>query len=66
MRIEMKMQFATIKRCFTDCVKDFHAGELTANEKSWIQNCAARDMECFIKMATIMQSQQQSMGGQRF
>ena len=50
-RMEMKMQFATIKHCFTDCINDFRDDALSAREKTCLQNCAARDLGAFQAMA---------------
>jgi hypothetical protein len=38
----MHMMMSIMKGCFSDCVTDFKAGELSGNEKSCVQNCAKR------------------------
>ena len=38
----MHMMMGTIKTCFSDCVTDFRSQDLTANEKSCLQNCSKR------------------------
>ena len=52
-RMEMRMQFATIKNCFTDCVTNFRDDALTGGEKQCLQNCATRDLQAFQAMASI-------------
>ena len=34
MKAQMRMQFAMIKSCFSDCVQSFRDDALTSNEKS--------------------------------
>ena len=63
-RMEMKMQFATIKNCFSDCVQSFRDDQLSQNEKQCLQNCATREMQAFMTMASIQGQIQQRMGGQ--
>ena len=46
----------TMKYCFTDCVTDFRAGDLSANEKTCLKNCAARS---FLTMQSLSQMQEQ-------
>jgi len=62
MKAQMKMQFAMIKSCFTDCVQDFGADQLAASEKSCLQNCAMRELQTFQLMAGIQQNMM-SRGG---
>ena len=62
-RMEMRMQFATIKHCFTDCVTNFRDDALSTGEKSCLQNCAARDLQAFSAMAQIQGIIQQRTGG---
>ena len=38
----MKMMMSTWKTCFSDCVTDFRAGDLSQSEKTCLQNCAMR------------------------
>ena len=61
-KAQMKMQFAMIKSCFTDCVQDYGSDQLTGNEKSCLQNCAVRELKTFQLMATIQQNMM-SRGG---
>jgi len=51
MKAQMKMQFGMIKNCFLDCVQSFRDDQLTASEKSCLQNCAMRDIQTFQLMA---------------
>ena len=47
MKAQMKMQFAMMQSCFKDCVQSFRDDQLTANEKSCLQNCAMRELQTF-------------------
>ena len=53
MKAQMKMQFQMIKSCFTDCVQSFRESELSANEKSCLQNCAMREIQTFQTMSNL-------------
>ena len=63
-RMEMKMQFATIKNCFTDCVQTFRDDSLNSSEKTCLQNCAMRDLQAFQAMAAIQETMSQRSGMQ--
>ena len=63
-RMEMRMQFATIKNCFTDCVQNFRDDALSSGEKTCLQNCASRDLQAFQAMAAIQNTIQQRSGMQ--
>ena len=53
MKAQMKMQFQMIKGCFTDCVQSFRESELSASEKSCLQNCAMREIQTFQTMSNL-------------
>ena len=55
MKAQMKMQFAMIKNCFTDCVISFREQGLTQKEKTCLQNCAIRDIGSFQQMGAIQE-----------
>ena len=56
MKAQMKMQFAMIKSCFTDCVQNFRDDQLSASEKSCLQNCAMREIQTFQAMSQLQQT----------
>ena len=62
MKAQMKMQFAMMQSCFKDCVQSFRDDQLTANEKSCLQNCAMRELQTFQTMAETQQTMM-SRGG---
>ena len=62
MKAQMRMQFAMIKSCFTDCVTSFRDDQLSANEKKCLQNCALREINTFQLMAQTQQTMM-SRGG---
>ena len=53
MKAQMKMQFAMIRQCFTDCVQNFRDDQLTSNEKSCLQNCARIEVATFQLMGDL-------------
>ena len=62
-KAQMRMQFAMIKSCFTDCVQNFGDDQLSSSEKSCLQNCALREIQTFQLMANLQQSIMQRGGG---
>ena len=66
-RIQMKMQFAMINACYTDCVSAFSSGDISAQEKACLSNCGSRGvalMHLFQKVNAESQGGQQGgMGG---
>ena len=38
----MHMMMSIMKNCFSDCVSDFRAADLSSNEKTCVQNCSKR------------------------
>ena len=53
MQISFKIMNASLKECFVDCVTDFRSGELAANEKTCLANCAARYMSSAELMSVV-------------
>ena len=65
MKSQMKMQFAMIKNCFTDCVSSFRDEALSAKEKTCLGNCAIREINSFQQMGAMQEKMmsRSGMGG---
>ena len=63
MKAQMKMQFGMIKSCFTDCVQSFKTDQLSASEKSCLQNCAMREINTFQLMGSLQNALMQRGAG---
>lgn len=69
MRTMMKMQLEIVKACYNDCVQNFKNPELSASEKTCLQNCSTRQAACMMVMNEAQQSimaRQGGMGGGGF
>ena len=38
----MQMMMGIMKNCFNDCINDFRTADLSANDKTCLQNCSKR------------------------
>ena len=59
----MNMMMGIMKSCFNDCVADFRASDLSANEKNCIQNCSKRMASSYEVVAQAQQQMSARMGG---
>jgi hypothetical protein len=63
MRSQMRMQLDIIKQCYGDCVNDFRASELNANEKKCLQSCGVRQISAMMILGEAQQSIMSKQGG---
>ena len=59
----MQMMMGIMKSCFSDCVGDFKASDLSQNEKTCIQNCSRRMAGSYEVVAQAQQQLSGRMGG---
>ena len=63
MRMQMRMQLGIVKDCFADCVNNFSADQLSAAEKSCLQNCAKRSVGIMQEFGRATQGAMAQQGG---
>ena len=62
-QISFRMMNDTMKSCFTDCVTDFRSGDLSAQEKTCLKNCASRSFTSMQLLAAMQEQMAQRQGG---
>ena len=63
MQISFRMMNDTMKECFSDCITDFGASELSNNEKSCLKNCAARSFTAMQLLSSLQEQMSAKQGG---
>ncbi len=63
MRAQMRMQLDIIKQCYSDCVNDFRAAELSTTEKKCLQNCGVRQISSMMLLQEAQNSIMAKQGG---
>ncbi len=58
----MNMMMGIMKSCFSDCITNFSASDLSSSEKTCLQNCAKR-MAGSYEVVAQAQQQLQARGG---